>query len=113
MNVFWQKVINMLASKEDTSAESALAWIKAAEQAKLDWINALMYFETVTDNDLIDYAIYMIMANERRYMYIVNKIRRFENYPPSVNKAGDNHACVRYNRYIMTGREGDVYDSGF
>lgn len=88
MKNIWQKLLDRLARKEDRSAEYIQNWRKAAEQAKLDWIYAHKYYDTLTDTDLIDYAIYMILANERKYMYIIRKIKNCESYPLGLDKKG-------------------------
>ncbi|MEW6725257.1 MAG: YaaL family protein [Bacillota bacterium] len=45
------------------------------DEARREWQTALAYFETVTDPDLIDQAIFMIEAAEKRYMYLLRLVR--------------------------------------
>ena len=45
------------------------------ERAKIEWENARIYFNSVTDTGLIDFAAYNLEAARRRYIYIYNKIR--------------------------------------
>ncbi|MDI3522151.1 MAG: hypothetical protein PWR31_421 [Bacillota bacterium] len=47
----------------------------AVEEAKADWVAARQYFETVTDPDLIDFAIFNLEAAERRYTYLLKQAR--------------------------------------
>lgn len=106
MNNFWQKAINMLITKDDKSTEVGLIWRKEAEQAKLDWIYAHKYYNNLTDIELVDYAAYMILATERRYMYILKKIKSYEKCSIEFDKDSDNGVFVTYNSYIMKKEEG-------
>lgn len=49
--------------------------LEAVEQARLEWVAARTYFETVTDPDLIDHAIYLLEAAQRKYEYVLKKAR--------------------------------------
>lgn len=42
-------------------------------KAKKEWEQAQNRFNEVNDPEAIDYAIYYIIAAERRYMYLINK----------------------------------------
>jgi len=45
------------------------------EAARADWVAARQYFETVTDPDLIDFAVYNMEAAQRRYAYLLKQAR--------------------------------------
>jgi hypothetical protein len=45
------------------------------EAAKADWVAARQYFDTVTDPDLIDFAVYNMEAAQRRYTYLLKRAR--------------------------------------
>ena len=45
------------------------------EEAKQDWLAARNYFNAVTDPELIDHAIYMMEAAEKRYVYLLKRAR--------------------------------------
>lgn len=50
-------------------------------RAWLDWQAAQNYFESVSDPELIDYAIYEVEAARRRYVYMLRRAEdemRFE-----------------------------------
>lgn len=49
--------------------------LEAVEQARLEWVAARRYFETVTDPDLIDHAVYLLEAAQRKYTYVLKKAR--------------------------------------
>lgn len=46
------------------------------ERARLEWLAAQNKFDTVTDPDLVDHAIYAIQAAERRYVYLLRLATR-------------------------------------
>lgn len=44
---------------------------EAAEKARQEWIAAKSYFNAVTEEGLVDYAIHLMEAAERKYMYLL------------------------------------------
>ncbi len=48
----------------------------AIEAARQEWLTARKYFESVTDPDLIDHAVYLMEATQRKYMYLLKKARQ-------------------------------------
>lgn len=47
--------------------------LKQIKKAMLEWKTAENYFDTVSDPDLIDYAIYDMEAARRKYFYLVKR----------------------------------------
>jgi|LSQX01.2.fsa_nt_gb hypothetical protein len=45
------------------------------EAAKKDWLAARSYFDSLSDPDLVDYAVYSIEAAERKYMYLLKQLK--------------------------------------
>ncbi len=45
------------------------------ENAKKEWEEAKNIFENVSEPDLVDYAIYNIEAAEKKYIYLLRKIK--------------------------------------
>ena len=41
------------------------------EEAKTEWQEARKYFDLVSDPELVDYAIYLLEAAERKYQYLL------------------------------------------
>lgn len=52
------------------------------EQARLDWLAAQSEFNTVTDPELVDHAIYAMQAAERRYVYLLRLAARVQQEQP-------------------------------
>lgn len=50
----------------------------ALADAHQEWIAACLFFEQVTDPDLVDYAILSLQAAEKRYVYLWKKVRERE-----------------------------------
>lgn len=73
--VAWRRLLG-LWDTEQPSAKLKINMADLIDQARLDWIAAQRYYRTVTDPDLIDYAIFLIKAYERRYMYLLKKARQ-------------------------------------
>ena len=45
------------------------------ENARKEWEEAKNIFENVSEPDLVDYAIYNIEAAEKKYVYLLRKIK--------------------------------------
>ncbi len=54
---------------------------KAINEAKMEWLNAKSYFDNISEPDLVDYAIYCLEAAERKYMFLLNKLKEGETPP--------------------------------
>lgn len=52
------------------------------ERARLDWLAAQSEFNTVTDPELVDHAIYSIQAAERRYVYLLRLAAQMRQEEP-------------------------------
>lgn len=49
------------------------------EMARREWLAARAYFELVSDEDLVDYAIYSVRAAEKKYQYLLRRVRESRN----------------------------------
>ncbi|MGI6332752.1 MAG: DUF2508 family protein [Zhaonellaceae bacterium] len=49
-------------------------------KAKVEWDNACNYFNQVADPDLVDYAVFEMEAAERKYMHLLNIIKKEQGY---------------------------------
>lgn len=58
-----------MRNKENQQDQRAQQVIKAMEQ----WQEARRYFESVSDTDLVDYAIYEAEAARRKYMLLLKR----------------------------------------
>lgn len=46
------------------------------EQARQEYLNAQYYYNTVTDKDLVDHAVFLMQAAEKKYMYLLKQARQ-------------------------------------
>ena len=50
--------------------------LKAVEGARRELLSARSYFDSVSDPDMVDHAIYTLQAAEKKYDYLVKYARR-------------------------------------
>lgn len=74
---------DLLEARQPAVPEFNLA--AAVEEAKAEWVAARQYFETVSDPDLIDFAIFNMEAAERRYTYLLKQARATVGGPHSTS----------------------------
>mgnify|MGYP001354017597 FL=1 len=65
------------------------------EEARQEWKSAREYFNIVTDPDLIDHAIYALEAAEKRYVYLLKKIREEQVFGKPVQENVENYRRAR------------------
>lgn len=80
----WQEIVlkaeEWLQRKDGPSGEL----VSDVEAARRHWLSTKAYFDSVTDPDLIDHAIYAMVAAERRYVYLLRTAKeRGVSLPPS------------------------------
>jgi len=49
--------------------------LQAVNRAHAEWINAQNYFNSVSEPELVDYAIYNMEAAKRKYMYMLKQAK--------------------------------------
>lgn len=64
------------ARAQDERSRNVPTFQEAAELARAEWLRASAYFDEVVDPDLIDYAAYSLRAAERKYVYLLKRIRQ-------------------------------------
>ena len=66
----------LVKSDTESETETVSSEMRAlVEQAKQEWKNTANYFDNVTDPELIDHAILMREAAERKYMYLLKQAK--------------------------------------
>lgn len=78
-DLFEQLVKQLLGNNRLSQRSLAERYGRLIEEAKKEWQEARAYFNTVTEPDLIDHAIYTLGAAEKRYVYLLKKARE-ESY---------------------------------
>ena len=72
INQFLNKLKNNFAANEISEDEK---FLEQLNQAHEEWQNAELYFQSVTEPDLIDYAIYKMEASRTKYFYLLKQAR--------------------------------------
>src|SRR5690242_15148711 len=76
MKVPWpKKLISSLIESDPVPVAAIPALPDAVEQARREWLSAQRYYNSVSDNDLVDHAVYLMQAAEKKYMYLLKKAR--------------------------------------
>ncbi len=79
MNMVWHKWISALKeiveNDHQESADRVPPLSEIIEQARLEWLDAQRYYNTVSDEDLVDHAVYMMQAAEKKYIYLLKQAR--------------------------------------
>jgi hypothetical protein len=52
------------------------ALVDVVEQARREWLSAQHYYNSVSDTDLVDHAVYLMQAAEKKYTYLLKQARR-------------------------------------
>ncbi|MEW6229210.1 MAG: DUF2508 family protein [Bacillota bacterium] len=79
------------ARAQDERSRNVPTFQEAADLAREEWLRASAYFDEVVDPDLIDYAAYSLRAAERKYVYLLKRVRQ--------ESASSMHRVVRGNIY--------------
>lgn len=70
-----QKIQEYLKTDESISPTPLPPLSLVVEEARREWVNAQYYYNTVSDQDLIDHAVYLMQAAEKKYVYLLKQAR--------------------------------------
>ncbi len=78
MTAAWRSMQGVLDRMIDKPLESkSLPGLPdVVEQARQEWLAAQSYYNSVTDSDLIDHAVYLMQAAEKKYIYLLKQARQ-------------------------------------
>lgn len=65
-------ISNKIKTKEKTEEEKIRENLKKAHE---EWKNKEEYFQSVTEPDLVDHAIYELEASKIKYIYLLKKVK--------------------------------------
>lgn len=65
--------LNLIENVVQNKAHTEM--LSLVEEARKEWVAAKNYFDNVSDPDLIDHAVYVSQAAEKRYMYLLKQAR--------------------------------------
>ncbi|QSX05828.1 DUF2508 family protein [Sedimentibacter sp. zth1] len=67
---------NFLDSIKKTSSKDVVEIKNAIQKAKQDWAISQQYFDSVSEPDLVDYAIFNQKACEQKYAYLIKQAKQ-------------------------------------
>jgi len=70
-----QKIQDYFKYGENVSPKPLPSLAVVVEEARREWLNAQYYYNTVSDQDLIDHAVYLMQAAEKKYIYLLKQAR--------------------------------------
>ncbi|MBP2628520.1 MAG: hypothetical protein H6Q68_3231 [Firmicutes bacterium] len=70
-----RKIQDYVRVGENSKPKSLPSLPAVVEEARQEWLNAQYYYNTVSDQDLIDHAVYLMQATEKKYMYLLKQAR--------------------------------------
>ncbi|MDU4959541.1 MAG: YaaL family protein [Sporomusaceae bacterium] len=82
MKAKWIEQLNSLLDPENWLVNDKLpaarepGLFESVEAARRDWLMAQRYYESVSDPELVDHAVYQIQAAEKKYAYLLREARR-------------------------------------
>lgn len=66
--------------------------LEMVEQARREWQDAQSYYNAVSDTDLVDHAVYLMQAAEKKYNYLLKQARLqgvvYDPYPAAGEQKG-------------------------
>jgi len=72
----WQKIQAYLQFGQHVGPKPLPSLPVVVEEARQEWMDAQYYYNTVSDQDLIDHAVYLMQAAEKKYMYLLKQARQ-------------------------------------
>lgn len=70
-----QKIQYYLKNGNNIDSKPLPSLAVVVEEARREWLNAQYYYNTVSDQDLIDHAVYLMQAAEKKYIYLLKQAR--------------------------------------
>ncbi len=76
MKIAWSKNLLVGLVDSDPGPDPMPALAEVVEQARREWLSAQNYYNSVSDTDLVDHAVYLMQAAEKKYVYLLKKARQ-------------------------------------
>jgi hypothetical protein len=81
--MIWRRFVDILFDNEPIETKTMPQLFEVVEKARQEWLSAQNYYNAVSDQDLVDHAVYMMQAAEKKYMYLLKKAREEDvHYSP-------------------------------
>lgn len=66
----------IIDERENTESQKDLSITTLVDRAHKEWVQAKNFFNEVNDPELIDHAIYAMVAAERKYIYLLKLAKK-------------------------------------
>ncbi|HWQ61116.1 MAG TPA: YaaL family protein [Negativicutes bacterium] len=76
MKIAWPKKLLVGLVDGDPGPAPVPALVDVVEQARREWLSAQNYYNSVSDTDLVDHAVYLMQAAEKKYIYLLKRARQ-------------------------------------
>ncbi len=73
VGAFWRELTTAGGTEKGVTDRP---WSVELEHAHREWQAAETYFQAVTDPELVDHAVFLLQACERKYAYLLGEKRR-------------------------------------
>ncbi len=64
------------SAEEETDLDRLADLSRQVDEARREWLSAKAYFETVSDPELVDHAIHLVVATEKKYVYLLRQAKK-------------------------------------
>ncbi len=71
----WRAWLHEFWNDDQNQFDQPLSYVEAVERARREWAAARAYFETVSEPELVDHAIHLMDAAERKFVYLLRAAR--------------------------------------
>lgn len=78
----WETVLGRMSLVENSMPKEK-DFFTIVEEARQEWQAAMINFNHVADQELVDYAVYTLDAAEKKYTYLLKKAHQEEFYLPA------------------------------
>lgn len=76
-NVRWETPARWLSQLVEPAVRAPLgSRLEQLAAAQQEWQDAVSYFQSVTEPELVDHAIFVLEAARRKYEYLMGQVRR-------------------------------------
>lgn len=81
---WWGKVAHRRDDDEDRAGARVPNLLDSIDEAHREWVAARAYFERVEHPDLVDHAVHLLLAAERRYEFLIKEAKAEGIFVPDV-----------------------------
>lgn len=81
---WWEKVVHGRDDDEHQAGAKVPSLQSCIDEAHREWVAARAYFESVEHPDLVDHAVHVLLAAEKRYEFLIREAKAEGVFVPEV-----------------------------